>query len=323
MIAEIPRTVIQQLLRTPIRGGIAMVWNFENSDATEFERTEKTIASVSDFVDCVQSKWEQWRKRAFWKQPPEMLPWFRGVERESYKLIPSIYRGEEDIGWEYNENEAVDMRAEFARRAKPFITRSIPYGSGEYLHLMQHYRFPTRLLDWTEGALIALYFAIRIPGKDNNPCVWMLNPSWLNYRNDVTTHNQATGEDKSLILYTDCDAIEEFSADKVIRDNYLDEHNLARLPVAVFPPHIDPRIVAQKSVFTIHGSEKDGFGLLLDQHTVETQICKLRITSDAEEIKNVTEALNMLGMTETTIFPDLEGLSREIQAEYKMPLKGF
>jgi hypothetical protein len=30
-----------------------------------------------------------------------------------------------------------------------------------------------------------------------------------------------------------------------------------------------------------------------------------------------------LGITETTIFPDLEGLSREIQAEYEMALKGF
>jgi hypothetical protein len=252
-----------------------MDWKFEKSDA-EFDRTEKKIGSVSEFLECVKSKWEEWSKRVHW-DPQEKLPWFRGVGKECYELVPRIYRGKEEIGWEYNANEAVDMRAEFARRAKPFINRNLPYSVGEYLHLMQHYGFPTRLLDWTEGALIALYFGIRIPRNDKTPCVWMLNPSWLNYRNDVTIRNEETGEDKSLVLYTDYDAVVGFPADKIIRDNYLDEHKLADLPVAVFPPHIDPRIVAQKSVFTIHGRLKNGFDVLLKKYTEEAQICKLRI----------------------------------------------
>lgn len=299
-----------------------MVWKFEKRP-DEFETTEKRIASVSEFVDCVQSVWKKWLQRAAW-EPQEKFPWFRGVQKESYQLVPSIYRGKEELGWEYNENQAVDMRAEFARRAKPFITRTVPYSVGEYFHLMQHYRLPTRLLDWTEGALIALYFAIRIPGKDQTPCVWMLNPSWLNYRNDKTIRNDddKTGEDKSLVLYTDRDAVEEFLQDKIIQDHYLNEHSLGDLPVAVFPPLIDARIVAQKSVFTIHGREKNGFDVLLKRYSDETQICKLRISPTQEEIRNMTAELNILGMTETTIFPDLEGLSREIQAEYGMPLKG-
>jgi hypothetical protein len=295
-----------------------MDWRFEKSDA-EFERTKKKIGSVSEFLDCVQSKWKEWSKRVHW-DPQEKLPWFRGVGKEHYELVPRIYRGKEEIGWEYNANEAVDMRAEFARRAKPFINRNLPYSIGEYLHLMQHYGFPTRLLDWTEGALIALYFAIRIPRNDKTPCVWMLNPSWLNYRNDVTIKNEETGEDKSLVLYTDYDAVEEFPADKIIPDNYLDEHKLADLPVAIFPPHIDPRIVAQKSVFTIHGRLKNGFDVLLKKYKEEAQVCQLRIAQ--EKIENMMKELNRLGMTETTIFPDLEGLSREIQVEYGMPLKG-
>jgi hypothetical protein len=236
-------------------------------------------------------------------------------------LFPAFTEGKEEIGWEYNANEAVDMRAEFARRAKPFINRNLPYSVGEYLHLMQHYRFPTRLLDWTEGALIALYFAIRISRNDKTPCVWMLNPSWLNYRNDITIKNEKTREDKSLVLYTDYDAVIEFPADKIIHDHYLDEHKLADLPVAVFPPHIDPRIVAQKSVFTIHGRLKNGFDVLLKKYKEEAQICQLRIAQ--EKIESMMKELNRLGMTETTIFPDLEGLSCEIQAEYEMPLKGF
>ena len=292
--------------------------------ADEFETTKETVLSVSDFLKCVSTKWNEWKEKVSW-YPQETLPWFRGVGEESYKLVPSIYRGKGVIGWGYNANQAVDMQAEFARRAKPFITRNIPYGAGEYLHLMQHYRFPTRLLDWTEGALIALYFAIRIQisGRKKTPCVWMLNPSWLNYRNDKTIRNEATGENKSLVLYTDRDSLENerFPQDRVIRDYYLDEHNLGELPVAVFPPLIDPRIVAQKSVFTIHGHCKDGFDLLLRQYPAEAQICKLRISPEMATIESMTKELSMMGMTETTIYPDLEGLSREIQAEYEMPLK--
>lgn len=114
----------------------------------------------------------------------------------------------------------------------------------------------------------------------------------------------------------------EFPADKIIPKHYLNEHNLAKFPVAVFPSLIDPRIVAQKSVFTIHGKHKNGFNELLKKHP-EAQICKLRITSNKAEIDGMMTELNRLGITETTIFPDLEGLSRELQAEYGMPLKGF
>jgi hypothetical protein len=297
-----------------------MGWIFEKSDAG-FERTKQTIGSLSEFLDSIRFKWKEWSEKVYWT-PQEKLPWFRGVGKECYLLIPRIYRGEEEIGWKYKAEEAVDMRAEFARRAKPFINRVLPYSVGEYLHLMQHYGFPTRLLDWTEGALIALYFAVRIPRIDKTPCVWMLNPSWLNYVNDATREDKKTGESKSLVLYTDYKAVEEFHPDSIISECYLDEHKLADLPVAVFPPHIDPRIVAQKSVFTIHGRLKNGFNVLFTKHS-DAQICMLRISSDQNRIEEMIRELNRLGMTETTIFPDLEGLSREIQGEYGMPFKGF
>lgn len=300
-----------------------MDWIFENTDS-QFERTKERIGSVSDFLDCVEVKWKEWlntwENTKSWDPQEQKYPWFRGVSKESYTLVPRIYRGKQEIGWEYNSTEAVNMQTEFARRAKPFISQKLPYGKGEYLHLMQHYGCPTRLLDWTDGALIALYFAIRIPGDDKTPCVWMLNPSWLNYVNDVTIRNKETGEDKSLILYTDYTAMEDFSQDRIIKEHYLNEHKLAELPVAVYPPHIDPRIVAQKSVFTIHGWRPDGFNVLFMRHP-DAQVCMLRIDSDQKRINSMIEELNRLGMTETTIYPDLEGLSREIQLEYGMVLK--
>jgi hypothetical protein len=296
-----------------------MVLTFDKP-AGEFERTHDTIGSVSDFLACIKCKWEEWRKVVHW-EPQEECPWFRGVSSEDYPLIPSIYRGkgEDGIGWDYRAHQAVDMQAEFARRAQPFLRDTNSYSDGEYLHLMQHYGLPTRLLDWTEGALIALYFAIRIPKRQPRvPCVWMLNPSWLNFVNDATMDNPATGESKSQVLYTERTAMAKYDQDAVIRKHYLNEHTLARLPVAVFPPYIDQRIVAQKSVFTLHGHEKDGFDILSKQHP-DAPVCKIRI--DPAKTTELTKDLNRAGVTETIIFPDLEGLAREIQAEYDMPLK--
>jgi hypothetical protein len=311
-----------------------MCWKFEKRGYYE---SPKRIQSVTEFLECIKENWKEWyeKSKEQW-DPQEESPWFRGVHNETYDLIPGIYRGEEILGWKYSPEEAEDMKAEFARRAVPFLKRHQHFREGEYLHLMQHYRYPTRLLDWTEGALIALYFAIRISKekekeittdeKSYKPCVWMLNPSWLNYVNDIINkiaHKDPESEEyKSLVRYTDYWAMEKYPEDKIILKYYLDreEKLSAQYPIAVFPPHIDVRIVAQKSVFTIHGKLKDGFRKLNKKHR-DAQIAKILITSEKEQLKNIKEDLKILGITETTLFPDLEGLSREIQAENHLKVR--
>jgi len=46
---------------------------------------------------------------------------------------------------------------------------------------MQHHGVPTRLLDWTDGSLISLHFAIKgkplVPANDS--MIYILDPYWL------------------------------------------------------------------------------------------------------------------------------------------------
>jgi hypothetical protein len=86
-----------------------------------------------------------------------------------------------------------------------------------------------------------------------------------------------------------------------------------KLPMALRPAHTTKRIVAQRGQFTIHGSETDG----LDQIPSSRANIRLqKIDISGSRKLAILQELYKTGVSRYSLFPDLDGLSREIRIRY-------
>lgn len=254
------------------------------------------VTSLAGFVKAVEQLVDEWTPKGVdWY----LQPWFRGHGNASWSLEPGWYRpsGEvRGIGAEYY-SEATLLES-FRLRAPTYL-EWLPATDWEWLFLMQHYGLPTRLLDWTESSLIALYFAIRDNASDADAAVWAMNPWWLN--------RQTFGE-YVLISADDPRA----SGHAPLRPG---QELKGKLPLAITPIHASPRIAAQRGVFTIHGVERAALDWLARRRGKDRP-CLRRMVIPGAHVATVQRELAISGISESLIFPELSGLCREIKTGF-------
>ncbi|HYK00281.1 MAG TPA: FRG domain-containing protein [Thermoanaerobaculia bacterium] len=248
-------------------------------------RTEK-VESVAEFLEVVCALRDGWNV----EDGRYSDPWFRGHRDAKWELAPNIFRLK--LG-----DEECDIRDSYQRMGVQLMTERLPTDEWSWYFVMQHYGAPTRLLDWTDGALIALLFAVTParagePKVDTDAAVWVLDPWWLN---------------QQVIQQ---DTIVSPSADEATR--YLPKLNVRNVepewPIAIDPPHIARRIAVQRSHFTIFGRRPDGLTSM--SRRPDSRLVKLVVRRRA--IERIRLDLGTAGVGETTVFPDLDGLSREL-----------
>lgn len=225
--------------------------------------------------------------------------WFRGLESSTFTLCPSIYR--KPFETKYEEH----FLRKFQSRAIPFLKSS--YDGFEYwnwLFLMQHHGVPTRLLDWSSSAITALAFAILFREekyKDEDAVVWCLDPIILNDSQRIRVKLDETEMIPDITLKKDLSRAYELRSSTYVE-----------YPVAITGPLNNARIVAQKGTFTLFPST-DAFNLE-EKDDSSDFLNKIIISKD--HILSLKKQLSTLGVTESTIYPELPSLALEIKREF-------
>jgi hypothetical protein len=180
---------------------------------------------------------------------------------------------------------------------------------------MQHHGVPNRLLDWSTNALAALYFAAEhaliatttddFASVDNNQefceqdiAVYCLEPAQVN----KVVHNISDAVDVSEYWEEWHPYARPTMKSKI--DTYL--------PICIVAPHSSPRIRAQSGTFTLHGSNI----WALDYYVALRPLLH-KILISKQHAERVRGQLSLLGMTTSYIYPDLDGVAREVTASEK------
>lgn len=190
----------------------------------------RTIYRFGEYIEAVQEISKEWDTEYSTTQC-----WYRGQSDSSWNLVPSLYRGKVRSIYER------EMTRDFSLKALTFLDQR-PKNDLDWLFIMQHYGMSTRLLDWTESHLTALYFAVANDSCESNAAVWVLDPWSLNSL--VIGKHAVPTSDSSIFC--------KYSISKTIQNLGISIE--AEYPAAIRPSCETPRILAQKGVFTIHGS---------------------------------------------------------------------
>ncbi|MFP1681013.1 FRG domain-containing protein [Alloalcanivorax sp. C16-1] len=229
--------------------------------------------------------------------------WYRGASKLSNQLLPSLYRkraNPDAFGHDLSQLEE-QLVARFRDRSLPYHNRELVDGL-ETLFFMQHFGVPTRLLDWTANPFVGLFFALRTARKGDRPAVWVLDPAKWNQNALSRTSYSGGPLDPANELLSGYRQVGDMTS-------------LSDAPVAIFGAHNSPRIVAQQGTFVIFGSQTFPMETLYRNGAFpEKSISRIVIAGSA--VETLRNSIFSHGITEGAMFPDLEGLGRDLRRTF-------
>jgi len=250
---------------------------------------------------------------------------FRGLPSDKFTLTTSLQLTSKADMKHCRSIEEHIIR-NFQRYAHTYAT-DMHQNIFNWLSLAQHNGIPTRLLDWSQSPLVALYFATIYAQYDSQDGVIVcINPTLcseyipLNMRDEKRNFNVFSAE--QLEMRIRCSDHFVLSALKGVNLQVsstrpvaiMDLEHLSNDPFVVFlePPSLDERIINQCALFSIL-SKPD---MLMDDWIARyPQVCR-RIVIPAKMKSEIRDKLDHSNMNEKVMFPGVDGIAQFLGRYY-------
>ena len=211
--------------------------------------------------------------------------YFRGQSDSSWELKTSFHRsisGKKISMENYLTDIMRDVNHQISGFDKP-VNLNDSQEFGNLLARIQHHGFPTPLLDWTLSPYIAAYFAFK--GAPLTPKI----------------------NDKVSVFIFDIDL---WGSHYIAKSNLLESSDF----VSNFVPFVtdNPRMSRQMGVATMTNVSDLQKFILSKVPSVGSDLL-WKFDMPASERSNVMKELNLMGINDMTMFPDLDGLCKHLK----------
>jgi len=228
--------------------------------------------------------------------------WFRGVPDNELELQPSAY-------WKKADENSTFVSF---KQIVPTMVDTKTFDSWDFYCLARHHGIPTRLLDWSEGLLKAIFFAFDKWDGKTTPCIWVLRPHLLNKNviKDGSIFSPNSHDDEvagALKLWLP----PIINGSKTVAGvEWKNDH-----PIAIYPSRSNSRIGDQLGTFTVHGVNEEPLEKYISKLPDPDDIL-IRINLIGFDVEGVKRQLWYMGLRQSTIYSDPDHLAKDVCYAY-------